>query len=239
MGPLFGDCGGTQAEYVLTPDAEHNLLVLPADIPDDDGLLIGDIMSTAWYAATHGGIQDGERILIVGAGPVGFLIAMSAQALGARVFMADIDEERLAFAKLELGVQCVRLDPDNGEQVLPHNVEPFDAAVESVGQTESLILAGNAVRPGGRLIVVGVHSDPTVELPVANWFRRAISVKFCGPSNVQGVWQEVRQAVTEGRLRPSRVVTNHVSYDEVPEAYEAFARREGMKTVIIFKEPSQ
>ena len=89
MGEAFGNLPGGQAEYVRVPLADMTLRAIPDDLSDESTIFTGDILATAFTALRQSGIVEGDTIAIVGAGPVGQLIAMCAPIFGAGQVLRD------------------------------------------------------------------------------------------------------------------------------------------------------
>lgn len=135
----MGGWVGGQAEYVLVPYADWNLL----RFPDRDQALekildlamLSDIFPTGFHGAVTAGVGVGSTVYIAGAGPVGLAAAAGAQLLGAAVvIVGDLNEDRLAQAR-SFGCETVNVGegsvPDQLEQLL--GVPEVDAAVDAVG----------------------------------------------------------------------------------------------------------
>jgi glutathione-independent formaldehyde dehydrogenase len=135
----MGGWVGGQAEYVLVPYADWNLL----KFPDRDQALekimdltmLSDIFPTGYHGAVSAGVGTGSTVYVAGAGPVGLAAAASAHLLGAAVvIVGDLNEERLAQART-FGCETIDLrkgDPqDQIEQIL--GVPEVDAGVDAVG----------------------------------------------------------------------------------------------------------
>lgn len=135
----MGGWVGGQAQYVLVPYADWNLL----KFPDRDQALekimdltmLSDILPTGFHGAVTSGVTVGSTVYIAGAGPVGLAAAASALLLGAAVvIVADMNEDRLAQAR-SFGCETVNLtegDPqDQIEQIL--GVPEVDCAIDAVG----------------------------------------------------------------------------------------------------------
>src|SRR5579872_3796212 len=95
---------GGQAEYVLVPYADFNLLKFPdkqqAKAKIRDLTMLSDILPTGFHGAVNAGVGVGSIVYVAGAGPVGLAAAASAQILGAAcVIVGDMIPERLAQAK--------------------------------------------------------------------------------------------------------------------------------------------
>lgn len=135
----MGGWVGGQAEYVLVPYADWNLL----KFPDRDQALekildlamLSDIFPTGFHGAYTAGVKPGSTVYIAGAGPVGLAAAVGAQLLGAAVvIVGDLNSDRLAQAR-SFGAETVDVskgDPkDQIEQIL--GVPEVDCAVDAVG----------------------------------------------------------------------------------------------------------
>ncbi|KAA1024296.1 formaldehyde dehydrogenase, glutathione-independent [Pseudonocardia sp. EV170527-09] len=131
---------GGQAEYVMVPFADFNLL----RFPDRDQALekildltmLSDIFPTGYHGAVTAGVTTGSTVYVAGAGPVGLAAAHAAQLLGAAaVVVGDMIPERLAQAR-SFGCETVDLSADGtlAEQLEQLLGEPeVDAAVDAVG----------------------------------------------------------------------------------------------------------
>ncbi len=135
----MGGWVGGQAEFVLVPYADWNLL----RFPDRDQALekimdltmLSDILPTGFHGAVTAGVGVGSTVYVAGAGPVGLAAAASALLLGAAVvIVGDLNEERLAQAR-SFGCETINVangDPaDQIEQIL--GVREVDAAIDAVG----------------------------------------------------------------------------------------------------------
>jgi glutathione-independent formaldehyde dehydrogenase len=131
---------GGQAEYVMVPFADFNLLKIPDREQALEKILdltmLSDIFPTGYHGAYTAGVTTGSTVYVAGAGPVGLAAAYSAQLLGASaVVVGDMNADRLAQAR-SFGCETADLTqgaelPDMIEQILG---EPeVDAAIDAVG----------------------------------------------------------------------------------------------------------
>ncbi len=114
---------GGQAEYVMVPYADFNLLKFPdraqAMSKIRDLTCLSDILPTGYHGAVMAGVKPGATVYVAGAGPVGMAAAASARLLGgACAIVGDMNEERLAHAR-KMGFETVDLSKDAtlGEQI--------------------------------------------------------------------------------------------------------------------------
>lgn len=131
---------GGQAEYVMVPYADFNLLKFPdkaqAMAKIKDLTLLSDIFPTGYHGAVTAGVGPGSIVYVAGAGPVGLACAASCHLLGAAVvIVGDMIPERLAQAR-SFGCMTVdlKLEATLGEQIAQIvGVPEVDAAVDCVG----------------------------------------------------------------------------------------------------------
>jgi glutathione-independent formaldehyde dehydrogenase len=135
----MGGWVGGQAEYVLVPYADWNLL----KFPDRDQALekimdltmLSDIFPTGFHGAVTAGVTVGSTVYIAGAGPVGLAAATGAQLLGAAVvIVGDMNDKRLAQAR-SFGCETINVGDGAPEDQLEGilGVPEVDAAVDAVG----------------------------------------------------------------------------------------------------------
>jgi glutathione-independent formaldehyde dehydrogenase len=172
---------GGQAEYVMVPFADFNLLKFPdrdqALEKIRDLTMLSDIFPTGYHGCYTAGVTTGSTVYIAGAGPVGLAAAHSAQLLGAAVvIVGDLNKERLQQAR-SFGCETVDVSENTplDEQIRELlGVNEVDCAVDAVGFEASAHGGGgeapatvlNSVmtvtRAGGRLGIPGLYvtGDP-------------------------------------------------------------------------------
>ncbi|HVV20624.1 MAG TPA: formaldehyde dehydrogenase, glutathione-independent [Pseudonocardiaceae bacterium] len=165
---------GGQAEYVMVPFADFNLLKFPdrdqAMAKIMDLTMLSDIFPTGYHGAYTAGVTTGSTVYVAGAGPVGLAAAYSAQLLGAAVvIVGDMNADRLAQAR-SFGCETVDLTqdadlPDMIEQIVG---EPeVDAAVDAVGFEARGHGAGAAEAPATVLndMMVAARAGASIGIP--------------------------------------------------------------------------
>jgi glutathione-independent formaldehyde dehydrogenase len=136
----MGGWVGGQAEYVMVPYADWNLLKFPDKDQAMEKILdltmLSDIFPTGYHGCVTAGVGSGSTVYIAGAGPVGLAAACAAQFLGAAaVIVGDMNGERLEQAR-SFGCETIDLTqeatlPEQIEQIL--GVPEVDSAVDAVG----------------------------------------------------------------------------------------------------------
>lgn len=178
----MGGWVGGQAEYVMVPYADFQLLKFPDKDQAMEKILdltmLSDIFPTGFHGAVSAGVKPGTTVYVAGAGPVGLAAAHSAQLLGASVvIVGDLIPERLEQAR-SFGCETIDLSKHDNvgemiEQIL--GVPEVDCAIDCVGfeahghgpnRTEAPATVLNTImevtRAGGRLGIPGLYvtGDP-------------------------------------------------------------------------------
>jgi alcohol dehydrogenase len=99
VGWIFGHLiDGTQAEYVRVPFADSSVYKVPEGVSDEAAVMLSDILPTGFEIGVRNGrVKPGDVVAVVGAGPVGLSVMMTAGLYGAaRIIAIDLDDNRLA-----------------------------------------------------------------------------------------------------------------------------------------------
>ncbi len=92
---LYGAVPGAQAERLRVPHADYGPVKVPEGPADDRYLFLSDVLPTAWQAVEYAGVEAGQTLLVLGAGPIGDMATRIARHRGIRVITADRVPERL------------------------------------------------------------------------------------------------------------------------------------------------
>jgi alcohol dehydrogenase len=227
---------GTQAELVRIPHADMSLYHFPAGGDEEALVMLSDILPTGFECGVlNGQVKPGDTVAIVGAGPIGLAVLLTAQFYSpAAVLMIDLDDNRLRVAK-DFGATTLINSADGKavERVLElTGGEGVDVAVEAVGMPATFDICQSILAPGGRLANVGVHGKP-VELHVEKLWDRNITLTTRLVDTV--TTPMLLKVVGSGKLQPSKLVTHRFALDDVMKAYDTFgnAAKEGALKVIL------
>jgi alcohol dehydrogenase len=224
-GWIFGHTiDGLQAEYARVPFADTSVYKVPEGLTDEDVLFLADILPTAFEVGVlNGGVQPGDTVAVVGAGPIGLATIMTAKLFTpGHIVAIDLSDARLEKA-LEFGADSTI---NNGREDAVELVMAMtgglgaDVAVEAVGVPETFELCTSLVRPGGHIANVGVHGHP-VTLHLETLWIRDITITT-GLVDAKTTPQLLR-LIQERRLDPSPFATHHFSLSDVETAYDTFA----------------
>ncbi len=130
-----GPFHGLQAEKARIPFANIGLVKLPADVSDDQAILLSDIFPTGYFGAEMAEIRSGDTVAVFGCGPVGQFAIASAKLLGAgRVFAIDQYEDRLRMAQQQ-GAEIIDFNREDPVETLKRLTAGIgvDRAIDAVG----------------------------------------------------------------------------------------------------------
>jgi alcohol dehydrogenase len=229
---------GTQAEYVLVPDAQANLAPVPDGLSDEQVLMCPDIMSTGFAGAEAANIRIGDVVAVFAQGPIGLCATAGAKLRGASTIIAiDGVNERLEIAR-QLGADVTLniREVDVVDEILKlTGGRGVDASIEALGLQSTFEQALRVLKPGGTLSSLGVYSsDLTIPLGAfhAGLGDHRIVTSLC-PGGKERM-RRLLNVVASGRIDLGALVTHEYRLDDIVAAYDLFAnQRDGVLKVAI------
>jgi threonine dehydrogenase-like Zn-dependent dehydrogenase len=259
---LTGGYAGGQAEYARVPFADHGPMPIPDDVPDEQAVLLTDILPTGFMAADFCELKGGETVAVWGCGPVGQMAIKSAFHLGAeRVFGIDRVPERLDMARRN-GALVINYEksgdvvqdlkdatggrgPDaciDAVGMEAHGgIDRADAVYDTVMQKVRMVSdrcaalreAIQACRKGGIVSVVGVYAGFGDKIPLGAAFNKGLTFRM-GQTPVQTYLPRLLALVRERKIDPSDVITHEMPLNKAPSAYRMFRdKKEGCVKVLL------
>lgn len=216
-------CDGALAEYVRVP--VWNLVPAPESLSFEE-LAMVEPAAVAVHALRQAGVDVGDRVLISGAGPIGIMLAQWARAWGAsRIMLADIDETKLAFAA-SLGFPDV-FNPLGGELsqwVRRLTGRGADLAIEGAGSANSWENCLGAVRPSGKVVLMGNPAGEMRLTQAGYWdiLRKQLTLSGTWNSSFAAMprneWKLSVEYIAAGKLDLKPLISHKVGLDGVYEA---------------------
>jgi 2-desacetyl-2-hydroxyethyl bacteriochlorophyllide A dehydrogenase len=221
--------GGGYAEFATV--AARQCRVLLDDLPTAEGAL-AEPLSVALHVVMRSGLKPGDRVLILGAGPIGLLVAFWARRQGARaVIVADLGRHQEARAAA-LGATGFALSgPGLAEEFRDKAGAAPDIVFECVGKRGLIDFACRLVRTHGTVVGVGLcvggdEWDPFAAL------SKEINVVFAVFFNM-AEFETALEALGPGRFRPQELITERIGFGAVAETFEALRHRTTQCKVLI------
>ncbi len=227
----YGELTGGMAELALAP--ERNCTPLPAGMSVVRGAL-AEPLSIALYAAGLGGAVRGKTAAVLGAGPIGLCAVMALKADGAGALYATEKVEARERAAGKAGAGWTG-NPDREDVVagiLAREPLGLDLVFECCGDQAALDQAVSLLKPGGTLVVVGIHLEPRVSFDCGRLRRKEIRVQSVRRQN--RCLERALGMIHAGRIDVDFLATHFFKLEQAREAYETAAeRRDGVIKALV------
>ncbi|MEL6587853.1 MAG: alcohol dehydrogenase catalytic domain-containing protein [Pseudomonadota bacterium] len=214
---------GAFAEYVAVP-RDHNLARLPETLSPTIAAGLGCRVTTAWHALTdRTNLQAGEWLAVHGTGGIGLSAAILGKALGARVIVVDIVQEKLNHA-MALGMEAaVQGGPDAAAQIKEITSGGAHVSVEALGIDATVNASLECLRPLGRHVQVGLPTGHTARMDVNMSAIYQGNLAVYGTRGMPG-WRypSLLGMITTGMVDMSPLIARQVRLSDVSAELAAF-----------------
>jgi 2-desacetyl-2-hydroxyethyl bacteriochlorophyllide A dehydrogenase len=227
----FRGMPGAFAEYTTT--AERVAVKLPTQVSLSDGALI-EPLAVSLHGVALAGLRPGDKVLVIGAGPIGLGAVYWARELGAGPIAVTAATRKRESLARQMGASEFVL-PETPEQ-LPQEVMKAlggmpDLVIEAVGKPDMIARAVNCVRPAGTVMVLGFCARPDSFIPaIAVW--KEVRLLF-GMTYSLAEFEHVARVLDGGALEPRAMVTDTVSLAALPDTLESMRRRTHQCKVLV------
>jgi len=231
----FLGCPG-QAEGCLS-----EMIIMPAQscfrIPDKmsfAGAAFAEPLSIGYYAVSLSRIKEGDNIAILGAGPIGVSVLLSAKGAGAGdIYITEKIDERINIAKNLGASSAYNVNRDDAVKEISGE-EPglLDIIYECCGQQEALDQAIKLLKPGGKLMIVGIPEFERWSFQADHARRKEISIIHVRRQNE--CMQPAIDLISEGRVNTDMLITHRFPFKKTKEAFDLVAGyKDGVLKAII------
>ena len=222
IGVLGVHIDGGMADYVCVPEIN---LVAAEGVSLDEAAMV-EFLAIGAHAVRRAQICAGDRVLVVGAGPIGLGCALFAKLKGGSVTALDRREDRLAFCRTALGVEhtvvagadtLVRLSEMTDGDL-------YDVVIDATGNAKSIETGFDFVAHGGTYVLVSVVLD-TISFPDPKFHAREMSL--LGSRNAtREDFETVFDALRAGHIPTHRLATHRAPLGESPQRFSEWIRPE-------------
>jgi L-iditol 2-dehydrogenase len=221
---------GALVEYVAWPAAYVH--PLPAEVTTRAGALC-EPLSVAIHAVRRAGIDDGDRVLVTGCGPIGLLVMDAAYAAGASaVLAADVVDEKLALATDRGAAAAIDTRDRRVAEAARSAVDGpgVDVVLECSGAESVIAETPDAVRRGGRIVFVGIPSSPDLPTDVYGLIDDELDVR--GTYRFRDTYPRAIELLETGQVDVESLVQFEYPLADVVAAFERAAAPETVKGMI-------
>jgi 2-desacetyl-2-hydroxyethyl bacteriochlorophyllide A dehydrogenase len=219
---------GSFSEYITMPIER----IVDGKGLDSKTLALIEPFSIGYHAINRGNLKAGDKVLVIGAGPIGIFAMISATLKGAEVYIADMFDKRLELAK-ELGAAgTINTAKENLVERVKEitNNCGMDVCIEAVGLPVTFLNCIENACFGGKLILIGNGKRETS-------FNHSILLKkeldVYGSRNSLRDFEPLVEIVSSGKIDVIKLVTNIYGLNQATEAFEALKNNDGTMAKVL------
>ncbi len=231
--PGIADWYGTMAEYFHAP--EHCVFVLPEEMSFEEGTLV-EPLAVGVHAVRKADIQVGDRVAVLGAGPIGLLSLAAAKAAGATtVLVTDVLDYALESAAqmgadLTLNVDAKQQWVDEAQQLAGG---AFDKVLVAVGIPGIINQALSLLKKGGRAVAVAMfHEEQALDIMQLQGQEKEIVGSF---TYTRTDTQIAVDLLTSGQVNSKVLITHVLPYEEAAQGFKLVDRKEDRSLKVLVK----
>lgn len=240
---LVNCCTTNQTMGVQREGAFSEYITMPIErIYDGKGLSAKTLaliepFCISYHGVSRANVKKGDKVLVIGAGTIGVLAATAAKALGASVYISDIAEQKLEYAK-EFGVDGILLNdsPENFEAGVNEitNGNGFDVTIEAVGMPSTFQNCIDAAAFGGRVVLIGVGKK-NLDFNFTLIQKKELDI-YGSRNALKKDFEELIELVKGGKVDLDKIITNTYKMEDAAKAFEDFDKNAGsmLKVVLEF-----
>ena len=231
---LVNCCTGNETMGVQRDGGFSEYIAIPAErLYDAQGLdaktlAMVEPFCISYHGVRSAGVTPGERVLVVGAGTIGVLAAVSAKLMGAQVTICDVAPAKLEQAKVfEVDSTILNDSPAAFADGVSKTAggDGFDVTVEAVGLPSTFQNCIDAAAFGGRMVQIGVGSK-TLDFAFTTIQKKEL--RIIGSRNaVKQDFEEVIGFISSGRVKLEHLITEVYPAERAGEAYTRFDKEAG------------
>lgn len=218
-------CDGAFAEQIAVAHADANLTALPEALDPKVAAALGCRVTTAWQALVgRAAIQPGEWLAVFGGGGVGISTLLLGRALGARVIVVDITDDKLAYAT-SLGADAVinAAQDDAAQAVREITGGGAHVAIEALGIETTTVAALRSLRKLGRMVQIGMPTGDhaTMSLPMDALYSGQLSLHG---TRGMPAWRypSLLNLIAGGHVELAPLVTRSIPLSQASDELAAF-----------------
>jgi L-iditol 2-dehydrogenase len=220
---------GAQREYLSWPG--RCCFPIPDTFSDADGVVL-EPLGIGIHAVDLGHLKPGMSVGVYGCGPIGLLTLQMARLAGAsEIYATDLYPHRLEAARA-MGATAVFTG--NGEEVgqilSATGGRGVDVAFEAAGENPAVDTAFETVRPGGRVVLIGIPSDDQTSFKASTARRKGLTIAMV--RRMKLTYPRAINLVAKGLVDARSLVTHRFALEDFGQAFDVAVQRQGIKIIL-------
>lgn len=190
-------------------------------------LALVEPFTISYHAVNRGKVQAGDKVLVVGAGPIGLFALISAISKGAEVYVADVLDGRLKKA-LDFGAKGVINSKETNivdEAMRITGGNGFDVCIEACGQSVTFLNCIDCAAFAGKIILIGNGKKETTFLH-SILLKKELNV-FGSRNSLKSDFEDVIDVIASGKVDVLKMVSDIYPMDKADDAFKALANNKG------------
>lgn len=192
----------------------------PANDLGIEQLALVETLGIGAHGVERADIREGEFVLVVGAGPIGLSAMPFVQARGGRLVVMDINEQRLAFCREQMGVEVTldARDPDLSARLREFGGGDLPTAIlDATGNPKSMEGCFDLAAQGGRIVFVGLFTG-RLSFDDPNFHRRELSI-HASRNALSSTFTDIIALIRSGKINTDPWITHRMAFDDVPAQF--------------------
>lgn len=213
---------GGMGDFVCVPEGN----VMPADGISLDEAAMVEFLAIGAHAVRRAAPGPKDRILVVGAGPIGIGCMIFAKLTGGSVTALDMREDRLAFCRDKLGIsQTIKVGPDaKAEMAALTDGEFFDCVIDATGNARAMMAGFEYVAHGGAYVFVSIVLDQ-ISFSDPEFHKRETTL--LGSRNAtREDFETVFAALRAGHVPTAALISHRAPLADAPQRFPEWIRPE-------------
>jgi L-iditol 2-dehydrogenase len=203
---------------------------IPDALSDGEASLL-EPLGVALHALDLARVSAGSAAGVYGCGPLGLLLVQLLRIAGAEPIVATDPLAHRIEAAARLGASVTRQTHRAGQELLPWGVDGLDVAFEVAGDDDAVATAIDTLRPGGRLVLVGIPANDRTSFAASVARRKGLTISVCRRMKPKDLPRAIRLAA-RGRVDLATLVSERFALSEWEDAFASLSERRALKVVV-------
>ncbi len=229
---------GGFAQYILVPEilVERGTYLLPQNISYDQSTFI-EPLACVVRAQRHVSVKKGQTVIVIGCGMSGLLHIKLAKAKGCKVIAADINKEKLEFAKRMGADFFINAADSVSEQLMAKTGKKADAVFLCASADSAVQQAWECADKGGVIVLFAVPApDKKVVVPVNDFWMKGITIiasYYCGPPDIT----EAIKLIESCNIAVDDLITHRLALTDIAYGFQLVF--DGWKSIKVIIKPNE